>query len=598
MKKYIKYILIVILMIPVFLCAETYSEAVTKSKEILGREEYVNTYEKYIKKIDASTGGELISLEEYKLSMKKGKTYLFYGLEYWTRTKNSENKAYSIRVETNAEIKADSLTYKEGEYNTRTSVYVKPEVKVRGSGTYNDPWTFNPIYKVNAEVNNSKYGEVVDKSSKYVEAMCSSIGCIRTISFEMKDNYRYLDNDCNGEVITARYENNDYTKITKYENGVGTLVENENEYKEIFRKLNEENGYREKNVGIIRVSNVRRNTTCHIILGTGFYEIEVPGSTPNKIYLRHAENYYKDSDGTEVIKVLERVPDKVGYKYKGYVYKTDSGSSIRIIEGKNILQNTKSTIIEDTKLEAEYEANRYKIKYEYNGGASGGSSPEEALYDEEITITNPVRRGYIFKGWNISNLEANTNEINGEKTNKTSVSGEKSTKYQYLRSDTGEVTFSAVWEAKTVRVTYESNGGSTSTDYIDVKYDGIGCELTTVELNGTTKSVSPLVEIEECSGIVVKNDKTYDLFLTKTKEMISLKVSSMYFIKEGGNSVYYMIFKGQEMNLIENLTKLGYIKSEKEEQNTNTNVETKNNTVVTNKIENMTVELTNTVNNQ
>ena len=80
--------------------------------------------------------------------------------------------------------------------------------------------------------------------------------------------------------------------------------------------------------------------------------------------------------------------------------------------------------------------------------------------------------------------------------------------------------------------------------------------------------------------------------------MISLKVSSMYFIKEGGNSVYYMIFKGQEMNLIENLTKLGYIKSEKEEQNTNTNVETKNNTVVTNKIENMTVELTNTVNNQ
>ena len=72
----------------------------------------------------------------------------------------------------------------------------------------------------------------------------------------------------------------------------------------------------------------------------------------------------------------------------------------------------------------------------------------------------------------------------------------------------------------------------------------------------------------------------------------------MYFIKEGGNSVYYMIFKGQEMNLIENLTKLGYIKSEKEEQNTNTNVETKNNTVVTNKIENMTVELTNTVNNQ
>ena len=137
---------------------------------------------------------------------------------------------------------------------------------------------------------------------------------------------------------------------------------------------------------------------------------------------------------------------------------------------------------------------------------------------------------------------------------------------------------------------------------LDVKYDQIGCNQTTIELDeNNTKSVSPLVEVPECNGIVVKDGTTYDLFLVKTKEKISLKVTSMYFTKESGKQVYYMIYKGQEMNLIDNLIKLGYIKSETEDETITTkNKEQQNNTisnniVSTNQTTNETIEQSNTV---
>ena len=139
-----------------------------------------------------------------------------------------------------------------------------------------------------------------------------------------------------------------------------------------------------------------------------------------------------------------------------------------------------------------------------------------------------------------------------------------------------------------------------SNKILDVKYDQIGCELATVELNGTTKSVSPLVQIEECGGIVVKNGTTYDLFITKTREMISLKVTSMYYIKEGGKPIYYMIYKGQEMNLIENLIKLGYIKSETEETNNQEEQKSNEFNSITgvNQVSNVIIEQSNIVNQQ
>lgn len=112
---------------------------------------------------------------------------------------------------------------------------------------------------------------------------------------------------------------------------------------------------------------------------------------------------------------------------------------------------------------------------------------------------------------------------------------------------------------------------------LDIKYDGIGCYMTSVEIGGASKSVTPIVLIEECNGIVIKNGEAYDLFLSEDEKIISLKVTSIYSIKENGKNNFYMIYKDKEINLIDKLIELGYIEDKSnsdiinEEQTNTTN---------------------------
>ena len=41
----------------------------------------------------------------------------------------------------------------------------------------------------------------------------------------------------------------------------------------------------------------------------------------------------------------------------------------------------------------------YKIGYTLNSGTAGSSNPTTATYDVAVTISNPTRAGYNFKGW-------------------------------------------------------------------------------------------------------------------------------------------------------------------------------------------------------
>lgn len=122
---------------------------------------------------------------------------------------------------------------------------------------------------------------------------------------------------------------------------------------------------------------------------------------------------------------------------------------------------------------------------------------------------------------------------------------------------------------------------------LDVTYDGIGCELTSVEVNGTMKSVTPVATIEDCEGIIMKTGEVYDLFLAGETELVPLKVSSVYYIKENGKTNYYMIYKEEELNLIERLVKAGVIEEPNENEETNGGYNT--NTLSNNAIENFNV---------
>lgn len=106
---------------------------------------------------------------------------------------------------------------------------------------------------------------------------------------------------------------------------------------------------------------------------------------------------------------------------------------------------------------------------------------------------------------------------------------------------------------------------------LDIVYDGIGYNKETAELKETTKTVNPVVAIEECKGIVVQNGELYGLYSIEGKEMVPARVNSIYSITLGGKDIYYMIYNNEEINLIERLIKAGVIEDPNKTENTQTN---------------------------
>ena len=86
---------------------------------------------------------------------------------------------------------------------------------------------------------------------------------------------------------------------------------------------------------------------------------------------------------------------------------------------------------------------RYTIKYNANGGSEAPSS-QTKYYGESLTLSNinPIRTGYIFKGWSASS--------NG---NVAYTSGSTYT-------DNTSITLYAVWQVNTYTIKYNANGGT------------------------------------------------------------------------------------------------------------------------------------------
>jgi hypothetical protein len=256
MAKRIKMILLTILMIiPVLVNASKYDTEVSKANSLLNKENYKNSYEKYIvngsnikfeysngtNKTNASfTKGGFISLDEFKLTTVRGVSYLFDGVEYWTLTKSGSN-VYAITYDDINTAKNASSNY-----GGRVTEFVNPSVTMRGEGKLNNPWTFDSVYKVTAVVD-SRYANIESGNNVYVKGGCTSSECTAKIKIREKIGYRYITNDCNGV----------YDDTTK----------------------------------LLTVKNVKRDTRCNVVFGKGIFVITLTGGTPNKIYLKYGGNY-------------------------------------------------------------------------------------------------------------------------------------------------------------------------------------------------------------------------------------------------------------------------------------------------------------------
>ncbi len=79
---------------------------------------------------------------------------------------------------------------------------------------------------------------------------------------------------------------------------------------------------------------------------------------------------------------------------------------------------------------------RYNIAYVLNGGTNNKANPSGYTIEDEVTLKEPSRVGYVFTGWKEGN--------------------------SIVLGSTGDKTFSATWKIITYKIIYELNGGQNS----------------------------------------------------------------------------------------------------------------------------------------
>lgn len=132
---------------------------------------------------------------------------------------------------------------------------------------------------------------------------------------------------------------------------------------------------------------------------------------------------------------------------------------------------------------------------------------------------------------------------------------------------------------------------------LNVEYDGFGFEKNIIEINGIKESVEPILTIERANAIIVQKAGKYGLIELTGKEFVPVAVEGIYAIKDvtDEEAKYFMLYNGNEINVIERLIKFGYVQ-EKEEIEEDTVIDNSANNLSGNVVDNQ--EINNQLDNQ
>ena len=119
--------------------------------------------------------GGLVNLNEYKISLEDGKSYLRTVRPYWTMTLNG-SKIYSINDGTATLLDRTSIAS-----GVRPTEYIIHQTEVTGQGSFRDPWMFvKPEFYVDVEYNSPQIKRngtgVIDTAVEYDDIVTYSIG--------------------------------------------------------------------------------------------------------------------------------------------------------------------------------------------------------------------------------------------------------------------------------------------------------------------------------------------------------------------------------------------------------------------------------------
>ena len=156
------------------------------------------------------------------------------------------------------------------------------------------------------------------------------------------------------------------------------------------------------------------------------------------------------------LKLSTTTPTRTGYTFNGW-NTNNSGTGTNYAAGANYTANANVTLY------AKWTAVNYTIGYTLNGGTVSTNPTGYTIETNTITLNNPTKDGYTFKGWTGSN--GNTPQ----------------TTVQIAKGSTGNKTYTANWTPITYKITYDLAGGS------GLNVESYDIETATFQLTAPTR---------------------------------------------------------------------------------------------------------------
>lgn len=225
------------------------------------------------------------------------------------------------------------------------------------------------------------------------------------------------------------------------------------------------------------------------------FNLSNPNTYNNDISTGYADTDYKFTDSVTI-----NNPVKTGYTFTGWTITGMSTSpscnheygsettkdatinSTKATTYKKLHVGKKSATFPVVTFTANWTKNTYSIKYVLGTGGKflndSDDRPASANYDEVFHVTDPVKKGYTFSSWSITNASdkgaMNEEVIHNYGTSSSASSTFKGTSkasinveyFKNLRHAGGEVTLTANWTKTTYTVTFNLNNPNSVTNDI------------------------------------------------------------------------------------------------------------------------------------
>ena len=430
------------------------------------------------------TNGGLINKKEVELSTIKNDSYLFTGASYFTMTEDGSN-VYNVN------INKINLVAKTEESGTRVTELIKPNTKVTGSGSRNNPWMFIRKYKISFNGNTSTSGRMdtitCDSGSNCTlpANAYSKVGyTFEGWSLNPNDTVVYGDKAAanitnipsdNVVVLYAKWKANNYNVVfdgNNHSSGATAAVTcTYNEDCTLPSNGFSRTGYTFKGWSTTKGGSIKYENNGYVRNLTPVKDATVT------LYAVWEANTYtvkfdkNSSEATGNVGSVVCTYDKactlpannytrVGATFDGWAVTSNTAVQYK---DKASVKNLTATANGTYTLYAHWNINTYKITYNYGGGSAGNYHPSSVKYGEVINISNPTRSCYSFRGWTISGYNSTYAKSGSSSTNvNTDIRGTTSATYFKNLATNGTVTFTANWGSYSCGSPSTGGGGSHS----------------------------------------------------------------------------------------------------------------------------------------